>query len=333
MSSIATVTPSAISVTTAAEYNASLPTYIDGDETVLQTDQNGRLLVVDQNSALALNSLGGIETNTGDTVTALNIISTTLTTIAGYVDGLEGFSDGLETLIGTTNTLITTLNGYTDGLEALIGTTNTALTTLQGYVDGLEGFTDGLETLIGTTNSTLTTLGTYVDGLETLITSTNTKLDTMITSLGNIDTGIPAALGQTTMANSMPVVIASNQTDLPVSLSKANAPWLSVVDQIDTSPGPVWDTSSTNINGSAGAFVVAVASLAAACKKIRIADTTGLFIGVYTGAPAAETLAFIINPGQSNEIEHSIAAATRITVRAMDTTAISSGLLCMQFLG
>lgn len=42
-------------------------------------------------------------------------------------------------------------------------------------------------------------------------------------SLAAIDAGIPAALGQTTMANSLPVVIASNQTPVPVTFSTAAA--------------------------------------------------------------------------------------------------------------
>jgi hypothetical protein len=38
-------------------------------------------------------------------------------------------------------------------------------------------------------------------------------------SLASIDAGIPAALGQTTMANSMPVTMASDQSTIPVSVS------------------------------------------------------------------------------------------------------------------
>src|ERR1035437_2134146 len=40
---------------------------------------------------------------------------------------------------------------------------------------------------------------------------------TEIASLAAIDAGIPAALGQTTMAASMPVVLASNQSAIPVT--------------------------------------------------------------------------------------------------------------------
>lgn len=46
------------------------------------------------------------------------------------------FLDGLETLITTTNSLLTTLGGYVDGLEALA-------TALNGYVDGLETLAAG----------------------------------------------------------------------------------------------------------------------------------------------------------------------------------------------
>jgi len=42
---------------------------------------------------------------------------------------------------------------------------------------------------------------------------------TEIASLASIDAGIPAALGQTTMAASMPVTIASNQSAIPVTQS------------------------------------------------------------------------------------------------------------------
>jgi|ERR1019366_4672720 hypothetical protein len=46
---------------------------------------------------------------------------------------------------------------------------------------------------------------------------------TEITSLAAIDAGIPAALGQTTMAASMPVVIASNQSAIPVTFTTASS--------------------------------------------------------------------------------------------------------------
>lgn len=49
--------------------------------------------------------------------------------------------------------------------------------------------------------------------------ATSANQATEIASLASIDAGIPAALGQTTMSASMPVVIASNQTAIPVTVT------------------------------------------------------------------------------------------------------------------
>jgi hypothetical protein len=54
---------------------------------------------------------------------------------------------------------------------------------------------------------------------ELSVTDANTQ-----SILTSIDSGIPAALGQTTMANSMPVTIASDQSPVPVSATLADEP-------------------------------------------------------------------------------------------------------------
>ena len=135
--------------------------------------------------------------------------------------------------------------------------------------------------------------------------------------------GSSVTKGQKTMSASLPVVISSDQSALPQS-------YVSVKNEMDTA---LLDTSSTNINGSAGAFVQVVSSLGNACKKIRIADTTGQFIGVYTGGAGSEVFAFMTNPGLDDYIEHAIAGGTRVSLRAMQSSAINSGLFAMQFSG
>ena len=135
--------------------------------------------------------------------------------------------------------------------------------------------------------------------------------------------------GQKNMAGSLPVVIASDQGAVPVSGTvTATQTYVSVKNEMDTS---LLDTGSTTINGSAGAFVQVVASLGNACKKIRIADTTGQFIGVYTGGAGSEVFAFMTNPGLDDYIELAIAGGTRVSLRAMQAAAISNGLFAMQF--
>ena len=55
------------------------------------------------------------------------------------------------------------------------------------------------------------------DAQITLQTTANASLSSIDGKLSTIDSGIPAALGQTTKSASMPVVIASNQSAVPVS--------------------------------------------------------------------------------------------------------------------
>ena len=82
----------------------------------------------------------------------------------------------------------------------------------------------------------ITSLGTLITNTTGIATAANQATEiTALTSIGtvltSIDAGIPVSLGQTTMAASMPVVFASNQTALPVSvvsLSAANRSYNSI---------------------------------------------------------------------------------------------------------
>lgn len=106
---------------------------------------------------------------------------------------------------------------------------------------------------------------------------------------------------------------------------------LDVIDFLDTNP--VLDTSSTNIPASGGSPLTAVASLAANVKKIRVNDTTGAFIGVYTGAAASEVLQAVVGPGMDGHLEVRMSSGERVSLRNMANSAISVGELCLQFLG
>ena len=82
----------------------------------------------------------------------------------------------------------------------------------------------------------ITSLGTLITNTTGIATAANQATEiTALTSIGtvltSIDAGIPVSLGQTTMAASVPVVFASNQTALPVSvvsLSAANRSYNSI---------------------------------------------------------------------------------------------------------
>lgn len=120
-----------------------------------------------------------------------------LTLIHGDVDGVEalltsilGSVDELESCCAAGNVLLAAIDGHVDGIEGLIGSTNTILSTIDTHVDGLEaccaasnvllaaidGHVDGLEALVAITNSTLTTIDGHVDGLEACCAASNVIL-------------------------------------------------------------------------------------------------------------------------------------------------------------
>lgn len=237
------------------------------------------------------------------------------------------------------------------------------------------------------------------DTANSLLTTIDVDTGNIATNSAAINNKLPVNLGQKTMANSLAVVLASDQSVIDVdvtstvlppdaatettlnnvnnniasiastvggselqvdvvaplpagtnnigdvdvltlpsiptgsnTIGKVDVNTLDVVDFIDTNP--VLDASVTTINGSAGAFVTIVASLAAAVKKLQILDTTGAFIGIYTGPASSEVLKVIIGPGSDQTIEASIPAGTRVSVRRLDsTTSITSGNLAINFLG
>jgi hypothetical protein len=146
---------------------------------------------------------------------------------------------------------------------------------------------------------------TNVTGTVSLPTGAATE-----TTLSGINGKLPALSG-----GSIPVTFTGN----------------SVVDLLDAN---ILDTSSTNIAGSAASPTQVVASLAAAVKAMQILDTTGAFIGLYTGPSGSEVLRLIIGPGSDQTIDHAIPSATRISLKRLDsTTAISSGIVAINFLG
>ena len=130
-------------------------------------------------------------TNPGD----ISIDPTGLATDAKQ-DTIIGHVDGLETLIGTTNTTLATIDLNTDGIEA-------ALTTIDGRVDGLETLAGATNTALGTVNSNLTTIIGHVDGIEGAIATGNASLASLVTQTDGIEAsvdGIEALIGSTNTA-------------------------------------------------------------------------------------------------------------------------------------
>lgn len=117
------------------------------------------------------------------------------------------------------------------------------------------------------------------------------------------------SLGQKTMANSAPIVIASDQSNVPVTFggkSLANAPVLT-------------DYTSTPVTSAA--YVQIVASTSNAINLIELFDSSGQAIYLAVGAAASEVNQIIIIPGGNGQVPLFIPAGSRISYKAVSTSA------------
>lgn len=78
----------------------------------------------------------------------------------------------------------------------------------------------------------LTQIENNTDGLEGSLATLISQTDGVEASLASIDAGIPAALGQTTMSASQPVVIASDQLSTIPSIGQVNTVYAAAVEHV-----------------------------------------------------------------------------------------------------
>lgn len=146
--------------------------------------------------------------------------------------------------------------------------------------------------------------------------STSALQTTGNTSLSSID-GKLGSLGQKTMSGSAPVVIASDQSALPAAKGRSQA---NASVRKDYSAGSV----------TTGAWVQLVASTTSATNLIEIFDSSGQTMKIGTGAAASEVSQLYVFPGGNGPVSIAIPASTRVSVRAVSSTA-SVGELDINF--
>ena len=96
----------------------------------------------------------------------------------------------------------------------------------------------------------------------------------------------------------------------------------------------VLNASVTNIPGMASAPLQVIAdSGARAAHAIDFLDSSGDYIGVYTGSPGSEVLRCIIGGGTVNRAYVVIAAHSRVSLRSMITAPITSGNITLALMG
>lgn len=135
------------------------------------------------------------------------------------------------------------------------------------------------------------------------------------TTLAAINTKTPS-LGQAAMAASVPVVLASNQSAIPVAAAggraRANTPTYK-------------DYSSGNV--TTGAYVQLIASTTSATSLLDIFDSSGQAMIIAVGAAASEVDQFYVFPGGNGQVQLAIPAGSRVSVKALTATASSGYLL------
>ena len=99
-------------------------------------------------------------------------------------------------------------------------------------------------------------------------------------------------------------------------------------------PPHVLNSYVTNIPGSGSPPLQVVANIGlSAPYLLQFADTTGEWVGVYTGPAGSEILRTIIGNGLSSIVPLVISANSRVSLRNMGASPITNGEISIVFLG
>lgn len=99
-------------------------------------------------------------------------------------------------------------------------------------------------------------------------------------------------------------------------------------------PPQILSANVTNIPGAASSPLQVVANIGfKSAYAIYYTDTTGDFIGVYTGSVGHEILSCIVGGGLTSTAYVVIPANARVSLRSITSSAITNGQLVMTFLG
>jgi hypothetical protein len=153
----------------------------------------------------------------------------------------------------------------------------------------------------------------------------------------NFPTGFNSTIigpfGQALMAASLPVVLSSDHSSLPVTVGNFPAAATSTP-AVHRSLGHApytRDYSSSNIALGASVFTELIASTSAQVTKIHVFDSNGRAWYLCFGAAGSEVRQIIIPPG-GDTFELLIPVGTRLSANVVDALVINSGLLHISLL-
>lgn len=194
---------------------------------------------------------------------------------------------------------------------ASIDTKTPALVSGRVPVDG-SGVTQPVSGTVTVTQATGTNLHTVVDasalptGAATEATLATRAADSTVAAMS---AKLPATIGQKASAASLAVVLASDQSSIPVTQGSRSHVGTPVLTNYASTPV----TSST--------YVQIVASTAAQINLIELFDSSGQTLYLAVGAAASEVNQLIIIPGGNGQVSLSIPSGSRISLKATSTSA------------
>lgn len=158
--------------------------------------------------------------------------------------------------------------------------------------------------------TSLASIATNTTGLNATIAAKGAASPADVVQVGVVTAGNvnPITTGSTTSANSIPVVIASDQANVPTKLAGKSA--VTFVRN---------DYSSVNV--TTAAYVQLIASTPSAASEIFIFDSSGQTLKLAFGGAGVEVDQMLIVPGGNGEVPLAVPASTRVSIKAVSATA------------
>lgn len=177
--------------------------------------------------------------------------------------------------------------------ETTLADVKTAVQLIDDAIGANAGAAPGKSILIGGKTS--------VGNIVPFLTDTTGQMNTVTYQL-------PSVLGQTDKTQSLSVVLASDQTSVPVTQAG-----LSSVNIARN------DYSTTSV--TTGAYVQLIASTSSAAKQLEIFDSSGQTLVLAFGGSGSEVDKIYITPGGNGIVPLSIPSGTRLSIKAVSANA------------
>lgn len=252
------------------QYNTSLPTLTNTQQSAVQLDSSARLII----SPLTNSSIvkAQLQDNSG---TAITLGQKTMSSSIPVVVASDQTGIPVKISDATGNNVTLGQKAMASSLPVVIASDQSAIPASQSGTWTVQpgntaNTTPWLSTINQGGNSATVTASNALKTDSSATTqpisaaslplptgaSTSALQTTGNTSLASIDAGIPAALGQTTMANSMPVVLASDQSGMNTNLDKSGTGTISALNGAVTITTNGAGSAQVNVSGTWAATMI-----------------------------------------------------------------------------